>query len=99
MGFESPAEERLYNAIDRSKYDLKVQEKIDEYRVDLLVTKRNSETKLIVECDGHPFHRNLVRDKIRDDYLANQGYSVLHVSARDALKNTKSLIAKIDDFF
>ena len=99
FGFESPAEEYLYNAIDKSIYNVEIQKEIDGYRVDLLLSKSSSNLKLIVECDGHPFHRNIVKDKVRDEYLTSKGYSIIHVSAKDSLKNTKNVIKRINGIF
>lgn len=93
--FESPAEESLYHFIDKSIYNVEQQVLIGDYRVDFLLTNNESPYKIIIECDGHPFHRNILRDDVRDSFLNLEGYKVIHISARDALKNKSKVNQRI----
>jgi len=52
---------------------------------------------LIIELDGgqHYTDKGLYEDKIRDDYLRDQGFRVLRFSDKDVFKNLKGVMDRI----
>ena len=66
--WESPIERDLWAAIREIGLNVETQVPLGEYRVDMLVTSRLSDTRVYVECDGAAFHHWLV-DDFRDDDL------------------------------
>ena len=55
--------------------------------------------KLIVEVDGdhHYSSENIQKDKTRNNYLNNLGFTVLRISDRDIFKNFDSVFLEIFD--
>jgi very-short-patch-repair endonuclease len=96
--FESPAEQKLYHELEKAGFSVETQVKIDKYRVDLLITLPKINKKIIVECDGHPFHKDIVRDEMRDRDLSNLGYSILHIPARLALGYGSSALEMVRNY-
>lgn len=50
-----------------------------KYVADFIVT--NNDVQLVVECDGFKYHagkKNLIKQQLRDEWLKEQGYKVLH---------------------
>jgi very-short-patch-repair endonuclease len=66
---------------------------IGNYIVDFYCPKAN----LIIEIDGgqHYSVEGINEDKIRDDYMRNQGFKVLRVSDKEAFENLNGVIEKI----
>lgn len=85
QNFESPAEQNLYYELIKAGFKVETQVEVDKYRVDLLISLPDDNKKIVLECDGHPFHKDIVRDEIRDANLVKLGYAVLHIPARVAL--------------
>jgi very-short-patch-repair endonuclease len=52
---------------------------------------------LIIEIDGgqHYSVEGINEDKIRDDYMRNQGFKVLRVSDKEVFENLNGVIEKI----
>ena len=74
------------------------QYQIDNFRVDflLMVLYKDQDNiivspKLVVECDGFEFHDKTAdlinKDKLRDEYLINKGFSVLRFSGKQLHHN------------
>lgn len=67
------------------------QAKIGQYRADFLVSHRETDTWIIVECDGHDFHERTkeqaANDKRRDRFFAKQGYIVLRYTGAQVCSN------------
>ena len=66
---------------------------IGQYIVDFVCF----ETKLIVEVDGGQ-HADSQRDKVRDQWLAEQGFEVLRFWNNDVLGNRDGVLQRILDF-
>jgi very-short-patch-repair endonuclease len=66
---------------------------IANYIVDFYCPKAN----LIIEIDGgqHYSVEGINEDKIRDDYMRNQGFKVLRVSDKEVFENLNGVIEKI----
>jgi len=66
---------------------------IGNYIVDFYCPKAN----LIIEIDGgqHYSVEGINEDKIRDDYMRNQGFKVLRVSDKEVFENLNGVIEKI----
>jgi len=63
------------------------------YIVDFYCPKAN----LIIEIDGgqHYSVEGIKEDKIRDDYIRNQGFKVLRFSDKEVFENLSGVIEKI----
>jgi len=66
---------------------------IGNYIVDLYCPRVN----LIIEIDGgqHYTDKGIDEDRIRDDYLTDQGFKVLRFSDKDVFENLKGVIERI----
>jgi very-short-patch-repair endonuclease len=66
---------------------------IGNYIVDFYCPKAN----LIVELDGgqHYTDEGRKKDKMRDDYMINQGYRILRFSDKEIFENISGVIEKI----
>jgi len=66
---------------------------IGDYVVDFYCPKAS----LIIELDGgqHYSEEGIEKDKIRDDYLNEQGYKVLRFSDREIFENLSGVIERI----
>jgi len=66
---------------------------IGNYIVDFYCPKAN----LIIEIDGgqHYSVEGIKEDKIRDDYMRNQGFKVLRFSDKEVFENLNGVIEKI----
>jgi very-short-patch-repair endonuclease len=81
--------------IDAKRF-LRVQRKIDPYRVDFLIGASLSDAApaIVVECDGHDYHERTkeqaARDRSRDRELQSRGFKVFRFTGseiyRDAFK-------------
>lgn len=84
----TPEEKRLwYDFLKSLPLTVNRQKVIGDYIVDFFC----SQAKLIIELDGsqHFEHENEERDKVRDTYLKNLGYTVVRYSNRDVNENFK----------
>ncbi len=96
QNFESPAEQNIYYELVKAGFSVETQVEIGKYRADLLITIPEVNKKIIIECDGHPFHKDIVRDAIRDKDLVNLGYDILHIPARVALGYGDSALEMVE---
>ena len=66
---------------------------IGNYIVDFYCPKAN----LIIETDGgqHYTNKGINEDKIRDDYLREQGFKVLRFSDKEVFRNLNGVIERI----
>ena len=92
------AERRLWSRIRRKQlknYQFYRQKNIGNYIVDFYCPA----AKLIVEVDGghHYSSENIQKDKKRDDYLINLGFTVLRFSDRDIFKDIDGVLQDIFD--
>jgi very-short-patch-repair endonuclease len=80
----SKREDNFARFLDRQGVSYKRQVKIGPYWVDFLLAD-----KQVLEIDGkhHLFKKRIYHDRIRDEYLANMGYSVIHIPAKSCLRN------------
>jgi very-short-patch-repair endonuclease len=91
---ESPIERILLAAMAKWGLMPKTQVKIGKYRVDILL--EGEKTKLVVECDGKEFHKNIAGYEIdRDVFLLNQGYDVEHFSGNEIYKDPDEIVLGI----
>ena len=100
--------------LDHSQvYFILPQYQIDNFRVDflLMVLYKDQDNiivspKLVLECDGFEFHDKTAdlinKDKLRDEYLINKGFSVLRFSGKQLYHNpfecalyTENLLKKL----
>ena len=61
----------------------------ERYRIDF--TLESSKMKIAVELDGEQFHKNKNKDMKKDEYLKNNGYTVLRFNGKDVIKNTNKM--------
>jgi very-short-patch-repair endonuclease len=90
------AEQRLWFRIRGRQlkgYQFYRQKPIGNYIVDFYCPK----AKLVIELDGGQHYKDegLLKDKVRDEYLAGLGLQVLRFSDRDVLMQTDSVLEKI----
>jgi very-short-patch-repair endonuclease len=66
---------------------------IGDYIVDFYCPKAS----LVIELDGgqHYTEEGIDKDRIRDDYLKEQGYKVIRFSDRDIFENLNGVIERI----
>jgi very-short-patch-repair endonuclease len=76
-------------------YQFYRQKNIGNYIVDFYCPA----AKLIVEVDGghHYESENIQKDKTRDNYLGNLGFTILRFSDRDIFKNIEGVLQRIYD--
>ena len=70
-------------------YQFLRQYSIDNYIVDFICRK----IKLIVEVDGYSHNFKFEKDKERDEYLTNLGFTVIHFT-EDEIKNDLSNVIR-----
>ena len=51
-----------------------------------------------IEIDGKNFHRDIVREQNRDDYLASYGWSIMHIVAEDLYRQPAKVRARVEKF-
>jgi very-short-patch-repair endonuclease len=64
------------------------------YRADFLVDE-----KLVVEIDGAAFHSSpeaVVHDRIRDEHLQKEGYTILRIPAKVVFNNPKEAVKRVE---
>lgn len=86
-------ERKLYYSLFRRMEIPVVRQKvIDKYIVDFFIYP-----DLIVELDGsqHFSESGIERDRVRDDYLAAQGYTVLHYANSDVMQHFEAVCEDI----
>jgi very-short-patch-repair endonuclease len=90
---QTDAEKRLWSKL-RSRqiggFKFVRQEPIGRYICDFVCR----ETKLVIEVDGGQ-HAESARDKVRDEFLAEQGYRVLRFWNNDVLSNMDGVLLTI----
>ena len=90
------AERMLWSKLRRKQFkglQFYRQKVIGDYIVDFYCHKN----KMVIEVDGGQLYdpEGLKKDRIRDEYLMNQGVRVLRFSDRDVLKNIDSVMVEI----
>lgn len=55
-------------------------------------------TKKGIEIDGADFHRDIVREQQRDDYLGGYGWRILHIQASDLYRSPDSVQRRVMSF-
>lgn len=91
---ESPIEVRLLTTMTKWGFKPITQVKIGKYRTDILIEEEN--VKLIVECDGKEFHKNIAGYEIdRDVYFLNKGYKVEHFSGSEIYNDPDAIVISI----
>lgn len=66
--WESPIEKSLWEALRYIGINAETQVSISNFRIDMLISSRRNNNKVIVECDGAEFHHSFI-DEFRDDEL------------------------------
>lgn len=88
------------------EYRVYQQQRIGDYRVDFLINVTlpwppREEIQLVVECDGHDFHEKTkeqaARDKARDRYLIEQGYTVLRFTGSEIYRDAAKCAEQVSD--
>jgi len=93
---ESEIESFMCDALrDAGFADFEMQYEVGNKRVDFAFP----DSKLIIECDGHKYHKfskeQIEADQQRDLYLAKRGWVVLHFSGIQIRRDIKGCINKI----
>ena len=102
--FESPIEERLYNALKpRIPHGLILRTQVPKlhYRLDMAVMKDNS-VLCGVECDGHDYHERTMWqaqcDKKRDRDFLMRGVPVMHFTGSEINTNPDNCAFEVISF-
>lgn len=92
---ESPIEEKMLSFLIAFDFEPELQVNIGPYRVDFLL-----KNIIIIECDGKDYHNDLVRERNRDDYLKDAGYTVVHFTGAEIYwEIRKCMVFLISNFF
>jgi len=51
-----------------------------------------------IEVDGEQWHRDIVKEQVRDDYIERMGYRILHIKAGDILDEPDMVRARVIKF-
>ncbi len=100
LGFESPFEQSVYEALTRAGLEVKSQIGVSEYRIDLAVIdpKQPGRYLLGIECDGAMYHSAATardRDRLRQLVLEGLGWKMHRIWSRDWFKDSKVEIKKV----
>jgi very-short-patch-repair endonuclease len=92
------AERKLWQKLKAKKINgvkFRRNEPIGSYIVDFV----NYENKLVIEVDGNPHKEKEVKinDAYRTQWLSSQGFRVIRFWDREVMKNTKTVLEKIND--
>ena len=94
---ESPIEKLLYQRLIGIKVYPETQYRIGKYRIDMAFPK----LCLAIECDGKDYHAinqdQIERDKIRDDFLRQQGWDLIRISGSEIFSNCGEVAQRIKD--
>lgn len=85
---------RLRSQIGIGAYSVKMRQAPFAYRADFLVDE-----KLVIEIDGAAFHSSpdaVARDKVRDENLRNEGYTVLRIAAKVVFNDPKEAVNRVE---
>ena len=81
-------------AAERPSLDTQVQ--ISKYRADIVLTGPHGAPRIVIECDGAEFHKNIGKDAKRTAEIEQHGYRVLRVTGSEIhhnpLARAKSLL-------
>ncbi len=89
----TPAERLLWQYLARSQTGAKFsrQMPVGPYFADFL----SRELKLVIECDGISHDRDPASDAIRDQWMRQNGYTILRFTNADVLGNAEGVALKI----
>jgi very-short-patch-repair endonuclease len=89
----SPAEQVLWSYLSRSQTGTKFsrQMPVGPYFADFL----SRELRLVIECDGISHDRDPQGDVIRDQWMEQNGYTVLRFTNADLLGNVEGVVRAI----
>lgn len=74
------------------------------YQVDFLIrySKKGTDVKVAIECDGHDFHEKtklqVVRDKSRERAIVSSGITVLRFSGSEIFNNARRHVQEVAEF-
>ncbi len=71
-------EKRMMESLDKLNIEYVFQYPILRYNVDFAIPN----LKIVIECDGEYWHRDKVKDKIRQQNIENEGWLVLRYSGK-----------------
>jgi hypothetical protein len=66
---------------------LDTQVKVGPYRADIVISARLGAPRVVVECDGAEFHKDIRRDNKRTEYIEAQGYRVFRFTGSEIYNN------------
>lgn len=82
---------RVRDFVGLMNSQLNIQYSFKEYYADILFTYLPTDTKIVIECDGHDFHEKTKeqasRDKRRDREFQTAGFIVLRYSGSDIVND------------
>lgn len=98
--FDSPFEERIYDALRERGYQVETQWGAGGYRIDLAVVDPTNPTRfcLGIECDGAAYHSGRSvreRDIARQSFLESRGWTIHRIWSRDFWQDPDGQIAAV----
>lgn len=100
VGFDSPLEEDVYDALTARGLILHKQVGCSSYRIDLAVVDPNHPGRYLlgIECDGATYHSSKTardRDRLRQQVLESLGWKIHRIWSQDWFKRKRHEIEKI----
>ena len=105
---ESPIEELFLvewyfqNEIYDTGYSIKSQYKINDYRVDFMISTPHKENILIVELDSYLWHgskpEQFAKEKERERELRREGWDIIRFSGREIYKDVINCVYELIEY-
>jgi hypothetical protein len=70
--------------------------RVGAYYVDFAFVTRYD--RKAIEIDGKAYHRDIVKEQQRDDYLMDRGWRVMHITASEVYTNPDAVQRRVIDF-
>lgn len=97
--FDSPFEEKVYEALTKAGFDVDTQIGVSGYKIDLGIYDRQTSKYILgIECDGAAYHSSKYareRDIHRQRYLESRGWNIVRIWSRDWWQNPQKEINNI----
>ena len=90
------------NEIYDTNYSIKPQYKINNYRVDFMISIPNKENILIIELDSYLWHgskpEQFAKEKERERWLKKEGWDVMRFSGREIYRDVINCVSEVIEY-
>jgi very-short-patch-repair endonuclease len=93
--WESPIEKYLWEAFRYVGLNADTQISFNNFRVDMVVSSRLNNNKVIVECDGAQYHHWLIDDFRDDELLKIANLPIAHIKGKSIMKCSENCAVSI----